>query len=620
MPIMADRKPILGALVTAWAVLVSVGTPAHGAPAVGSSACPARLRWINATGAAITLDVDGVGPRALTAGATAAVCKAAGLVGYLVQTADWQFRATVDAARGDERSIVVRAPGGTLTVHNRSAEPQAIRIDGAPPADLPAGQAKTFGPLAVGEHRVAAESQRSAGRWGAGVVIQAGRQTTAIVPAPAGKLKLRNPLEEPARVMVDGQPFGQVGPRAELWVVGVGPGGHAVRWQGEVSNKLVDETWLADDPAARRSGTIALAVRNRTGEDLQLPPELAHLSGVLPADATPTWALVRGDYRLHATGVDSGLEYWFDVRKDSAASLAWRIVRPTASLRVVNQSGERASLRIHGAQVAILQPGAQGQFKVPAGRLQLAATLTSRPQPQTAGVLLQAGQQGLWTIAARDTHIVVVNRWPEPLDVRLDGRRVALVAANADVRLPVRPGDHTVEVWQHRLGWREASRLQVRDGDHLRALFTPPGAAVALDNRHGGQAAALQVDGKGVRAAAGERATLPVAAGTVHAVTESADGEREKSELAASPTQQLAVAPPPHRQVRVTVVGAADRAVSVQLDDGERRTLAAGQRWQAGALAADRHVVTVTDGERVVRKLVVLDGRRAAVELRIGRR
>ncbi len=619
MPIMGEARSTARTVVV-WAALTALATQAWAAPTVGTAECPARLRWTNATGGPLELDVESVGPRKVAAASTAAVCRPAGATGYLVRAAHWQYAGTLAAAAGDQRTVVLRTPGGTLTVHNRSAEAQAIRIDGAPPADLGPGQTKTFGPLPAGEHRVAAESLRSAQRWGGVVSVAPGRQAIAVVPAPRGKLKLRNPLDEPVRVLVDGQPFGQVEALGELWVVGVGPGGHAVRWQGERTSKIADETWLADDPAARRSGVIALAVRNRTGEDLQFPAELAHLGGVLPADATPTWSLVRGDYRLRATGVDSGLGYWFDVRADSPAAQAWRIERPTATLRVVNQAGQSAALRIHGAYVADIRHGTRATFRVPAGRLQLRATLKGRTEPQTAGAMLQAGEQGQWTIAASDTHIVVVNHWPEPLDVRLDGRRAALVAAGGDVRLPALPGDHHIEVFQHRLSWRESSRMAVRDGDRLRAEFRPPGAAIALDNRRGAGPATLEVDGKGVRAAAGERATLAVPAGTVHAQTEAADGNRERTDVAAAPTQQLAVEPPQRQQVSVTVVGATDRAVAVQLDDGETRKLSPGQRWVMGKVATDRHVITVTDGDRVVRKLVRFDGRRAAVELRIGSR
>lgn len=590
------------------------------APAVGSDTCPARLRWTNATAGAITLDVEGVGPRRVDAGATAALCRPAGPTGYLVQGADWQFRGTVDAAAGDVRSVVLRAPGGTLSVHNRSEEPQAIAIDGAPPANLGPSESKSFGPLAAGEHRVVARSLRSAAHHGAVVLVAAGRQAVAVIPAPRSKLRLRNPLDEPSRVLVDGQPFGQVGPRAELWVVGVGPGGHAVRWQGDTSGRIADETWLADDPAARRSGAIALQVRNRTGEDLTLPRELAHVGAVLPAGATPTWSLVRGDYRLHATGVDSGLDYGFDVRADAAAAQSWRIDRPTATLRVVNRAGEPAVVSVHGARVASLGHGRETLLRVPAGRLQLRATLAGRPEPHTAGAMLLGGEQGLWTISARDTHVVVANQWPEPLDVRLDGRRAAVVAAGGDVRLPVQPGRHTVQVFQHRLGWRESVQLVVRDGDRLAAVFRPPGAAVAIDNRRAAVPATLAVDGAAIRVAAGERASLPVAAGTVHAQTESAEGVRERSDRAAAPTQQLSLPPPPLRRVQLTVVGAKDRSVSVQWNDGAPRSLGPDQRWVVGEVAADRHVVTVIDGARVVRKLVAIDGRRAAVELRIGGR
>ncbi|MSQ84587.1 MAG: hypothetical protein EXR77_17190 [Myxococcales bacterium] len=582
--------------------------------------CPCRLRWTNASNEPIAVDAAATGPRILAVGQTAGLCRPAGETTYLVDAGTWRYTAAAQCLVDETRTVIVRSPGGSLQVHNDTGEPQNFAVDNGTAASIAAGSAKIFGPLTVGRHALTARSQHSAQAWAGTAVIVAGRQMGVHLPKPKGKLKLVNPLAELTALLVDGRPFGQVGAHAEVWITAVGPGGHAVRWQGVDSGKIRDEVWLADDSSARRSGSLTLDVSNLTGEDIELPPELAHLGGVLPTKARTKWSLVRGDYRLHGTGRESGLDYWFDVRNVSAQQQKWRIKRPTAMLRVVNRGGETAVVLIHGANVATLRDKGVGVFRVPAGSLQLRAERMGRSEVQTAGVFLQPHDQALWTIAARDTHVVVKNEWPEVLDVRVDGRRAAQVAAGGDVRLPLKAGQHELQVWQHRLGWHETSQLQIKDGERLRAIFGPPSAAVALDNRAGTQAATLTTDGIQVQAPAGKRAVLPVPAGAVHLTTATVDGERsERSQLVAAPTQQFTLPPPARRQIQLTIIAAPDRGAVVQIDDGPARTLAAGEQWVVGQVQAREHLVIIQDGSRQVRAALKIDGRKAKVHVQLKR-
>lgn len=603
-------------------LLLSCALPSPAAAAE----CACKLRWVNAGNSPLTVTVASQAPQKLPPKAAAEWCRKAGdsadrTVGYVAAADGWQLAGTATCTTGETRTVSLQAPGGSVLVRNRTPEPQGISIDGGPPVLAQPGAEKLFGPLPAGLHRVVSRSRRSAWAWGRAVQVGAGGQVAVNLPRPSGTLKLHNPLAEPAQVLVDGAPFGLVAADAEIWLAGMGPGAHPVRWQGDTTGKFSEELYVADDPTARLSGLIRLRAINRTGEDLQLPAELANLGGKLKAKAQADWLLQRGDYRLHATGADSGLDYVFDVRKRSQADQKWTIARPTALLRVRNLAGEAAKISVHGADVAVLPHNSKALLRVPAGRLQLAARVASRAEPQRAGIFLRGHEQAQWTVAARETCAIVVNRWPEPLELRVDGRRAATLAAGGDIRVPLRPGKHTLQLRQWRTGWLETAELVLRDGDKQRAEFAPPSANVVLDNRHGSEPAGLWIDGQGKGAAAGKTAAMTTPAGTVHARTENADGSRERLiEAAVLPTQQFKALPPPRQTVDLFVVAAADRGAQVQVDDGPPRRLAAGEKWPVGPVSASDHVLTVQDNGRTVRALVRVDGNRGqlVVQLRRG--
>ena len=604
-------------MAMATAALAAAGWAAE--PAVGK--CAMGVTWRNASGVAVTLDVQGKGPQKLDAGRSSRYCAPTSDVAYGVQAGAWLYAAKLQLRPGEHRTIELRAPGGTVEVLNRTEEPQAVAVDGAATVTLQAGEHRVLGPLQHGTHALVARSLRSAWVWGTTVKVRPGHTINVTLPPPRGKVRLRNPMAEAAALTIGTRPYGVVPVGGELWVVGLAAGSHAIRWTGSVLGKQVDETAVANDPDAQRSLVVQLTAINATGEDVELPVAMAAAATVLQAGTRQTWVVPRAEFRITATGRDSGLPYTFDIRKRGAAVAQWRLTRPTAIVRVHNRSGEPAVLTVHGSPVATLANGAKIVLRVPAGRLQVAAALASRPQPQRAGLMLQANQQALWVVAARETALTVHNKWPEPLELRVDGRRIGLLQANGDVRVPLAPGQHDLMVANWRLGWLERTRILLHDGENSHPTFAPPSAAAHLDNTPRKVAGELWIEnGHALDVAAGATGAVAIAPGHTFLQARDAAGQRgENSEFWSAPTEQVAVPLPPHKKVRVVVVADTAKPVNVGIDDGKSRILHPGEHWPAGEFTAATHLLTIDDNGRRISSRLTLDGRKSEVRIFVRR-
>jgi len=601
---------IAGALA-APASLAAAELPAAVTPSEASD-CSRALRWVNATGGPITVDVDGVGPRVLAAGRSARTCAPGEVVRYRVSAGGWRYRAQVEVAPRVTRTIRVRPPGGTIAVHNRLTEGVAVEVDRGEAVEIGAGRTVVIGPFEPGERDVAVRALGRAWAFGATVKVGAGRVTDLRLPRPTGRVRVTNPFAETAELAVGGRAFGDVAARAEVWVAGLGPGRHPVRWRARSGATVLQEA-LAGDLSAPRPATMEVEVDNRTGEDLDLPAALAAIGTALPRRACATWTLARADVRLRATGRESGLDYWFDARAGAATPRRWVVARPTALLRVDNRAGEPARLQVAGVDSGSLPAGASIGLRVPAGRLHLRADLPGRTDPQRAGTFLAAGEHGRWTIAARETNVTIASSWPDPLEVRFDSRRLGPLAARGELRVPVAPGDHDIEVRQPRIGWAESASVMVRDGERRTIAFAPPGAAIRVDNRHGDGDVVIAVDGaSAATAAAGGSALIEADAGVRYAEVRSGDGSRRvTATVRAAPTEQVQVAAPPRARVALTITALAP--CSIAIDGGAPRALAAGARWDVGEVDAGPHLVAVDQGGRHLRAQVDVDGARRAV-------
>lgn len=584
----------------------------------GEGGCEREVRWRNRTDTALGLAIDGLTPRKIASRQTARWCAPTAIVGYAVRGSGWQYRGQVVVAAGERHTVELTAPGSSIQVINRTAEPQGIALDGDALGDVLAGESKLFGPVAVGDRHLTAHSLRSAWVWGKHLRLEHGARVDVELPSPSGVLRLLNPLAEPAQVAVDGKPLGAVARQARLAAIGLGPGAHQVRWVGVDSGVVARQVVAADDALDRRSPTVEARVANRSGEALLLPAGLRDVGLHLPAHATATWHLPRGDYGVVATGVESGLPYKLEVLSNGPAQLSWTIRRPTALVRVINESGELVKVAVPALGPLPIPAGKSALLRVPAGRLALAAHQADRDQASKVSMFLRGGEEATWRVAARETALVVANGWSEPAQLLVDGRLVGLVAGRKDFRVPVSPGEHTAELLVTRIGWRETVRVLVRDGDRRTLRFEPPGAALHLDNRGGPAELALVLDGAtAATAAPGAQVSVSVPAGRVAVRVTGQDGARQRQERA-TPTQQVQAQAPPHAKVKVVVTSAADRVLQVGWDGAALRTLSAGEVWQVGMLERGDHLLSVIDRGRLARALVTVHGHHAdmAIELR----
>ncbi len=592
------------------------GASAADRPA-GDGGCEREIRWHNRTSTALTLHIAGLSPRKIASRQVARWCAPTAVVGYGVRGGDWLYRGQVVVTAGESRQVELTAPGASVYVVNRTAEAQSIALDGDTLGEVVAGESKSFGPVAIGDRHLTAHSLRSSWLWGTQLRLANGARLTVELPSPSGVVRLLNPLAEAAQVAVDGKALGEVARGARLAAIGLGPGAHQVRWVGVASGAVVRQVASTDDALDRRSPTVEVRVANRTGEDLTLPEGLRDVGLQLPAHATATWQLPRGDYGVVATGLTSGLPYKLDVLAKGPAVLTWTLRRPTALLRLHNQSGDAVKVEVPALGPLPIAAGKSALLRVPAGRVALAAHQPHREQPLRVAMFLRGGEEASWRIAAQETALVAANGWSEPAELLVDGRLVGIVAARLDFRVPLSPGQHKAELVIARIGWRETAQLTLRDGDRRTIHFEPPGAALHLDNQEGAGQLELLLDGEPAASVApGARVAVAVAAGRVAVRVAGADGVQQRQQRL-TPTQQVQAQAPPHARVKVTVSSQADRDLQVSWDGAALRTLAPGELWKAGELERGDHVLIVVDRGRQARALVAVHGRKAALAIEL---
>lgn len=605
------------AALSLLAVLSYPLSEAAAAPAA-SEGCEREVRWVNRTGQAIGLQVEGLSSRRLQVGQLARWCAPASMVAYTARGDSWLYRAQVVVTSGERRSVELAAPGATVQIINRTAENQSLLFDGEPIGELAPGQSKVFGPLATGERQITARSLRSAWAWGKSVLLRRGQRLTVELPIPTGVLRLINPLEELAQLAIDGKPYGAVEAGARLAAVGVGPGAHKLRWVGEASGAVAWQMAAADDALDRRSPEVEVRAANKTGEKVLLPEGLRNTAVELAAHATATWRLPRGDYGVVATGAQSGLAYKLDVLSRGPSQLNWTLKRPTAMLQLVNASGDPVKVNVPALGPLAIPKGKSALLRVPAGRLALTAEQPHREEPLRMGLFLQGGEHATWRIAARETSLTAVNLWAETLELWLDGRLAGHISPRKDFRVPLPPGDHQLEVHVARLGWREKASLSLRDGDRVSVQFDPPGGGLHLSNRQPVDSLELFVDGqRAASVAPGKQAAVALTQGHWPVRVVAKDGRRAEEQVAVAPTQQMQAEAPAFAAVEAKLGNLTDRELRMAIDGAPLRTIAAGAEWTIGTLAAGEHLLTVVDQKRECRALIQVHGRKSGLELQI---
>ncbi|MCB9785747.1 MAG: hypothetical protein H6744_03525 [Deltaproteobacteria bacterium] len=271
---------------------------------------------------------------------------------------------------------------GTLVVENARLVPVSVRIDGAAPRFVAAGDRGVFPRVPNGLRRVVIDSAGAAPQVER-VRVPAGGRAFLRAAALVGSARFTNNGPAPLRLIVDGRPLGVVGPGQSLPSGPLRPGLHSA--------------------AARRAGPAA------------------HRHGHAP---------VREQRFEVAAGDDTRVE------------LAAR----AASLEVLNPFPRRVSVFLDGVRVGKLRPGRAMTLRdKAAGRYRLSLEAHGRVLADEV-VVLRPGARERWEpMVALAGSLRVLNTTPRRLELRVDGRRhPALAPGESRLLRDVAVGHHEI--------------------------------------------------------------------------------------------------------------------------------------------------------------------------------
>ncbi len=588
-----------------------------GAGAVPATAEPVADRiisFINA-GPSVRLLVDGVGSVQLKQGQRISVATRADRIRYTVSHGqEWQYGGDLQLSGILERVVTLTPPLAYLRIVNRSDEVAEVRLHGERLGVLPRAGSRSFGPLPAGEATLVAIGQRSRAWSLLRTTLRAGITHTAILPpAPAG-LVVKNVLKEPARVTIDHRNFGVVDPGAEVHVLGLVPSSHDVALHGIQTGQIWRQNSLVSATGVRTaaSGQLLLNVHNKTGETLKLPAALGGLfdKPLAPGDQV-IFTMARKAVRVLLEGQSSGLRYVHDVAENPAQQ-SWTIYRPTGELRLTNGTGEAATVAIEGVGDVSLRPNQIVQLRrVPAGQLKLSVTTRQSAQVFTRGVSLEPGADIAWVVTAGRASLLLVNGWPEPVAVTIDGAPRGIIDARASFRIGnIRPGAHRVAIRTMQSGRTGLSLVEVVDGRQTRQELRPPDGTLRVTNRSDDAYDVFIQGRRAGRVEAGKTHAFSVAPGRINADVRAVGSHRSASWRGAlAPAQHIHLPTPSARGGTLSLHNPLSEAVEVLVDQRPAATIAAGKRVQLTSLSPGTHLIEVRAASFVQRqRVVVKDG------------
>lgn len=598
--------------------------PAEPTPATAPANCPHRLVFHNPLREAVELTVEGHGPRRLDPGVRAGTCTEQDFLAWAVSTPSWRYGGKVDLRGQVRHTIEVVAPGATLTIVNQTGDRQRIRVDGRFVGTVEVGDTAAFSALAAGPVQVLAEAARSSERQGAQVVLAAGQGSRLVLGPPSTVARVRNPLDEQVVLYVDGLSWGELGPRGRVDLLGLVAGPHTVRVQGRDSGKTeliaVHSGPRTQDEVV--SLEIAVEVSNTTGEPLEVPPALQRPETVLPPGTSLLWRVPRQDFGIDLVGAASGLRYHLDVRATSPAVLPWKIERPHATLQLLNRAGETMVVQVGDIARVRLASGSEQDVRVPAGRIKVTATSEDGARQMETGLFLEPYREATWQLQARETSVVVVSSWREPLDLRVDGTATGRLAPEGDMRVPLSPGRHELTARAIWSGVTETVTVDVRDGDRRKVTLQPPSGAIRVDHRHGTGDLEIHALGRTLGTVpAGQVVSLPILAGRWSLeLRELATGRSQRWEGTVPPAGQAVLPPLPRKTAALVIRNLTQDPVGVALDDQPLQDLefVTTAPHLLGEVATGPHVLKILRKGQEYRRRIVVRGDRATtvIELR----
>ncbi len=506
------------------------------------------------------------------------------------------------------------APGGSVRVVNRTRERQKLLLDGREVALLQPDKEATIGPMTPELHKIVAKAHPSQRAVNFEITAQIGETSQIDLWPPATSTPVFNPLDESARVHVDGRSYGRVESRQTVNILGLPPGVHQLRLGGEVSGSAHLQRLVTAKPGEGPppSPEIALTVENQTGEILKIPVAFGRFGATIDNGKKVVWSIPRATFGLTLLGSGSGLKYHLNFQaKTDPPQREWLLTRPEARLTLDNQTGETVQVVIPAHKPFELAAFASQDVQVQAGRLHVRADATERQKSWNAGMRLSANAHVAWHIRAPGTALALKNNFREPVLVWLDKVPRRAVQAGREQRFKVTAGVHEVRVQSKITLLNSEFRVRVADGDNARVAVQPPDGTLHLDDH--ADERGMRVLVRGVQAAevrTGEQAQVPVRAGKMTVeIRENATGRSTIWQGSVAPTQQVALPRPARDSVKVRVHWQGGKAAQMGLDDAPPVAVASGAILELNQVAPGGHLLSIETAGHKYRREIKVDGR-----------
>ena len=312
------------------------------------------------------------------------------------------YSQTVAVPSGETVEWDIGVAQGHVGISNRLEHTVALTIDGEPAGELAPGGAVTLGPLAAGDHRLAAQDVET------GLVVQVMRRlqpsglTQWTLSARPARLVVINGTDEALAMRVDGVAGGTVHPHSRKLFSGYGSGPHDVAFTGPDSGTVQSfrVELLPDEDVAiavsRTTGT--LIVDNASGEAIRLLIDGREILR-LDADATGSTVVPAGGVLVEAVHEGSRLRTLHRLRVPADHAVSLVMSRPFARLVVVNRSHRELSAHIGDRRVGVLPPDGQVVLDdITPGMLRLWALDAEGQTTHSENRAVAAGETSTWVL------------------------------------------------------------------------------------------------------------------------------------------------------------------------------------------------------------------------------
>lgn len=511
----------------------------------------------------------------------------------------WSYSAEIDLDRVARRIITLTVPGMHLRITNRTDEARLLVVGGRTFGILARNKTRTIGPLPVDAELIDTTGVRSRTHVVRRVHGAPGALVDVVLPPLPAGLLVPNPLGSEVRITIDHRDYGPLAAGGQLYILGLAPGTHDVELIQTATGRpfRYDAQLVARGAAAPTAGAIELRVDNQTGEILQLP---AALGGFFPRPVEPDESVVMSvptrRFQLRLQGVQSGLDYTFDVHPENGAKQSWWIERPRGQLHLVNGTGEPATVSIETFGEVQMPLDSKVRIRnVPAGRLSLTITTVTSHHTFVRKLQLKAGGDARLTVSRGGSSLLIQNRWQEPVDLAIDGSPRGRVEASTPFRVnDIAAGVHEVVAQTLVSKVREVVSVRIVDGERTTLELQPPMASLKLENRG---PKPLQVVVRGIQAgvvSAGKTQSFAVRSGRMAVEVQQVGGDLMTTWFGTiAPAQQIELPNPARGSAPLVLLNTRREPITLRVGTREPVEIPAGKRLVVSDLAAGTHLIEV---------------------------